>query len=592
MPPFRYTPNQNQYVGSIADLMGRGNEAEAQALITSANAQAQAAQASGQAWGGAVQGIGNTIAAIPGQMQAQQDRELALAEHAEDRANLMGERERSNQAISDADQASAIYANRVSGVSDSAAGIIPKMSWSKSPERVEGPPIGGVEPLQSRQLSPDQHPYQVEQDGGWVFDIEGFRRAAAEAGPGVLEKIEPYVAQMESMNTMRRSVVELGRAEARNQATWLTTLLDEGLLQALPAAILGFKGVVDQGLLDSLTGLVEQGDVAGIRSVLNGYIGKPSQHVAVGAGETLYNLSTLPPNAVVEGPPVPPKPLGEPVEVVLNGQRALVQRFDDGKYKDLTLQGILPPVDAVGVDFPKTQTALIIAAATEGDPHQAMAQNTLAYQAEMDALAPLSSKERFDAEESLSTKFRSIMAPHLEIERQFQIMNGALAKITPLELLKINLSDNEPEFGSDNLMTEGSYKHKGANAASQAILVTFQKILDPDSVVRESEYARSAQGLGMLAQIRGAYMKMVQGGAGVPVDQLEEFVQLASEWVDLSRISAERSMNSTRDHASNYGLDAGFVTSAFNDDWKTPVSMHGYERRGAPPPANTRSRDR
>ena len=61
MPPFRYTPNQNSYVGSIADLMGRGNEAEARALIASANAQAQAAQASGQAWGGAVQGIGNIV---------------------------------------------------------------------------------------------------------------------------------------------------------------------------------------------------------------------------------------------------------------------------------------------------------------------------------------------------------------------------------------------------------------------------------------------------------------------------------------------------------------------------------------------------
>ena len=78
MPPFRYTPNQNRYVGSIADLMGRGNEAEAQALIASANAQARAAQASGQAWGGAVQGIGNIIAAIPGQMQAAEDRKLAL----------------------------------------------------------------------------------------------------------------------------------------------------------------------------------------------------------------------------------------------------------------------------------------------------------------------------------------------------------------------------------------------------------------------------------------------------------------------------------------------------------------------------------
>ena len=60
--PFQYRPYRNQYVGDIADLMGRGRDAEAQALIDSANAQAQAAQISGQAWGGAVQGIGNTVA--------------------------------------------------------------------------------------------------------------------------------------------------------------------------------------------------------------------------------------------------------------------------------------------------------------------------------------------------------------------------------------------------------------------------------------------------------------------------------------------------------------------------------------------------
>jgi hypothetical protein len=83
--PFQYTPYRNQYVGSITDLMGRGRDAEAQALIDSANAQAQAAQVSGQAWGGAVQGIGNTIAAIPGQIQAQQDRELALENREWDR---------------------------------------------------------------------------------------------------------------------------------------------------------------------------------------------------------------------------------------------------------------------------------------------------------------------------------------------------------------------------------------------------------------------------------------------------------------------------------------------------------------------------
>ena len=43
--PFQYTPYRNQYVGTISDLMGRGRDAEAQALTTAANAQAQAALA-------------------------------------------------------------------------------------------------------------------------------------------------------------------------------------------------------------------------------------------------------------------------------------------------------------------------------------------------------------------------------------------------------------------------------------------------------------------------------------------------------------------------------------------------------------------
>jgi hypothetical protein len=88
--PFQYRPYQNRHVGTIADLMGRGRDAEAQALITAANAQAQAAQISGQAWGGAVQSIGNTIAAIPGQMQAQQDQELALEDRALEREERLG----------------------------------------------------------------------------------------------------------------------------------------------------------------------------------------------------------------------------------------------------------------------------------------------------------------------------------------------------------------------------------------------------------------------------------------------------------------------------------------------------------------------
>ena len=68
-------------------------------------------------------------------------------------------------------------------------------------------------------------------------------------------------------------------------------------------------------------------------------------------------------------------------------------------------------------------------------------------------------------------------------------------------------------------------------AGSQAVLVTFQKILDPSSVVRESEYARSSSGLSMLERIRGAAEKLGKGGAGVSIPELEAFARLADEAV-------------------------------------------------------------
>lgn len=64
---------------------------------------------------------------------------------------------------------------------------------------------------------------------------------------------------------------------------------------------------------------------------------------------------------------------------------------------------------------------------------------------------------------------------------------------------------------------------------AQAVLVTFQKILDPTSVVRESEYMRSAAGLDLLTRIEGSLERLAKGGAGVPLSDLEKFAKLAEE---------------------------------------------------------------
>jgi len=72
---------------------------------------------------------------------------------------------------------------------------------------------------------------------------------------------------------------------------------------------------------------------------------------------------------------------------------------------------------------------------------------------------------------------------------------------------------------------------KSINAASQGVLVAFQKLLDPTSVVRESEYARSGEGASLWERIKGKWTKIEQGGAGLTKDGLTEFVELAGQFL-------------------------------------------------------------
>ena len=104
----------------------------------------------------------------------------------------------------------------------------------------------------------------------------------------------------------------------------------------------------------------------------------------------------------------------------------------------------------------------------------------------------------------LSGQYTKAAAPALELSRQVKIMDAGLEAARRGDLA----------------------------AGSQAVLVTFQKILDPTSVVRESEYARSAAGQALLARIEGAYERLRKGGAGVPVSELEKFAKLGREMTE------------------------------------------------------------
>lgn len=76
--PFRYDTPTNPYADSIGSLLLKRGEIEANRSAQVAAAQARAAQASGEAWGGAVRDIGKAVGAIPAQIAEQKQQATAM----------------------------------------------------------------------------------------------------------------------------------------------------------------------------------------------------------------------------------------------------------------------------------------------------------------------------------------------------------------------------------------------------------------------------------------------------------------------------------------------------------------------------------
>lgn len=101
------------------------------------------------------------------------------------------------------------------------------------------------------------------------------------------------------------------------------------------------------------------------------------------------------------------------------------------------------------------------------------------------------------------------------------------------------------------------------NATTQAIINSFSKILDPQSVVRESEYARSPEGVSLIQRIEGLGYKLSQGGAGLTPEALAEFVQLGNQFAQGAQQSINQERQRSTEFAQRFGLDTSFVGGGY-----------------------------
>ena len=105
---------------------------------------------------------------------------------------------------------------------------------------------------------------------------------------------------------------------------------------------------------------------------------------------------------------------------------------------------------------------------------------------------------------------------------------------------------------------EGGKENKVA--IDQSLITMFNKLTDPNSVVRESEYARTPGNLPFTNRFTGAFQKLQRGGAGLTNDDRKALVLGAKVIAD----ERGRTFNETRqgyvDLSQQYNFDPSIIT--------------------------------
>jgi hypothetical protein len=150
-----------------------------------------------------------------------------------------------------------------------------------------------------------------------------------------------------------------------------------------------------------------------------------------------------------------------------------------------------------------------------------------------EATGPLSRDRQLATELTLQDRYQKLNAPLEEMKRQYAVMRTSLDR-----------------FGVDKV------------GAMEGIRVTFEKILDPASVVREGEYNRQGYGRSLLDRMEGFLQKHLSGGGDIPEPLLREMVETARQYVLQMEGWNSQQLSQMRDTATAYGIDPSRISPA------------------------------
>ena len=93
------------------------------------------------------------------------------------------------------------------------------------------------------------------------------------------------------------------------------------------------------------------------------------------------------------------------------------------------------------------------------------------------------------------------------------------------------------------------------NPYDQALIINFNKVLDPNSVVRESEFDRTAAGQSLAAKYRGAMDKIQKGGSGLTKEERDAVFKAMEAMTKKAEEKARRKVQEYYRLANEYGMN-------------------------------------
>lgn len=156
--------------------------------------------------------------------------------------------------------------------------------------------------------------------------------------------------------------------------------------------------------------------------------------------------------------------------------------------------------------------------------------------------APIQSEARAS---SLRKEFQAI-----PVVEDFQIIREQVGVMDDL-INSIKIDDNT--------------KDSNALALDQSLITTFNKITDPTSVVRESEYERTPSNLSLANRFSGAFEKLSKGGAGLTKKDREALVFGAKVIADSRGSRYNEILSSYKTIADASGVKPEMVIEGFGE---------------------------